>query len=303
MVVRIKAMWEGYPIFNTKTANNEAFVNDEAFGILRTELADIFAAISPADSEVKAVLDRVSQFPFAASIFLQLLRHNERCCAEGKEQDALFAESLAYSTLQASAEFKQWLSANRAKQIVAAVSNEEPLTLTREKNILTVEFNRPQARNAYSAAMRDALFEALSLLDADTSIETCVIKGAGDCFCVGGDLAEFGLATDPALAHVIRSTRNVAQLLMKNAARIECRVHRACIGSGIELPAFASKVIASEDTFFQLPELSMGLIPGAGGTVSVLCRIGRQRLAWWVLSGKKIKAQTALEWGLIDQVV
>jgi len=150
--------------------------------------------------------------------------------------------------------------------------------------------------------MRDALFEALSLLDVDHSIERCVMEGAGDCFCVGGDLFEFGRAVDPAQAHQIRMARNVAALLLKNAARIECRVHRACMGSGIELPACAGRLIATADTFFQLPELSMGLIPGAGGTVSVLRRIGRHRLTWWVLSGKRINAETALAWGLIDEI-
>jgi enoyl-CoA hydratase/carnithine racemase len=244
-------------------------------------------------------MERVNQFPCASTILLQLLRHNDT----SNNEHALLAESLAYSTLQASSEFKQWLAARPVNQIAPPSIESAPLTLTRDHNELHITLSRPQARNAYSTAMRDALYEALELLDADVTLTKCVITGAGACFCVGGDLTEFGLATDVASAHVIRSTRNVASLLMKNAARIECRVHRACIGSGIELPACAGKVVATEDTFFQLPELSMGLIPGAGGTVSILRRIGRHRLAWWVLSGKKIKAATALEWGLIDQIV
>lgn len=285
-------MWEDYPI-----------LMDEAFDILRNELQDVISGLSLTNMELKSVMARVCQFPIATTILLQLLRHNENCIAHGNTQSAFFAESLAYSTLQASSEFKHWLTLHQRKHMTVPAADAEPLTLTRENNILQVEFNRPQARNAYSAALRDALYEALELLDTDSTIDKCVIKGAGDCFCIGGDLSEFGLATDPAHAHLIRSTRNVAALLLKNATRIECRVHRACIGSGIELPAFARTVIASEETFFQLPELSMGLIPGAGGTVSVLRRIGRYRLAWWVLSGKKINAQTALDWGLIDQIV
>jgi len=269
---------------------------------LIAEVDELVAVLALSDADAKVLSERVHQFPQASTILMQLLRHNEVCCEQGNDDAALLAESLAYSTLQASSEFKHWLAAHQAKQLPASVSDAQPLMLTREHNILLVEFNRPHVRNAYSAAMRDALFEALSLLDTDLTIEKCVISGAGDCFCVGGDLSEFGLVTDPAYAHVIRSTRNVASLLLKNAARIECHVHRACIGSGIELPAFASSVIASGDTFFQLPELAMGLIPGAGGTVSILKRIGRHRLAWWVLSGKKINAQTALTWGLIDEI-
>ncbi len=61
-------------------------------------------------------------------------------------------------------------------------------------------------------------------------------------------------------------------------------------------------MIAHPKTYFQMPELELGLIPGAGGTVSMTRRIGRQRMAWMVLSGKRVKAKTALEWGLVDEI-
>jgi len=271
--------------------------------MLETEIDEIVAALAFSSADRAMLIDRVNQFPHASFILLQLLRHNEHCLQQGRDEDGLFAESLAYSTLQASSEFKQWLANARPTQATVVTRESPPLRFAREHNILVVELHQPQTRNAYSAAMRDALYEALCLLDADVTIEKCVIKGAGECFCVGGDLNEFGVTTDPAQAHMIRMERPVASLLLKHSTRIECQVHRACIGSGIELPAFASKVIATKETFFQLPELSMGLIPGAGGSVSILRRIGRQRLAWWVLSGKKIKAETALQWGLIDEIV
>jgi enoyl-CoA hydratase/carnithine racemase len=74
------------------------------------------------------------------------------------------------------------------------------------------------------------------------------------------------------------------------------------LGSGIELPAFAHHVSAAPKSFFQLPELNFGLIPGAGGCASISRRIGRQHTAWMVLSGKKINARQALAWGLIDEI-
>jgi len=271
---------------------------------LISEIDELVESLALTAADRTALIRRADQFPHASSIFLQLLRHNENNLQQGNAEDALFAESLAYSTLQASSEFKQWLASTEPRsQPLVTTGSELPLILTRDHNHLNITLNRPQARNAYSVAMRDALYEALCLLDADSTIEKCTIKGEGDCFCIGGDLSEFGLASDPAHAHLIRMARPVAFLLSKHAARITCEVHRACIGSGIELPAFANRVIASADTFFQLPELAMGLIPGAGGTVSILRRIGRHRLAWWVLSGKKIKAETALEWKLVDAIV
>jgi enoyl-CoA hydratase/carnithine racemase len=150
--------------------------------------------------------------------------------------------------------------------------------------------------------MRDGLSEGLHLLVADPQLTKAIISGAGRYFCTGGHLGEFGLAEDLAHAHLVRSTRNVGLLIHEHASRIECHVHGACIGSGIELPAFAECIVAAEKTFFQLPEITMGLIPGAGGTVSILRRIGRQRTAYLCLSAKRITAPTALRWGLIDAI-
>jgi enoyl-CoA hydratase/carnithine racemase len=86
------------------------------------------------------------------------------------------------------------------------------------------------------------------------------------------------------------------------AERVRVEVHGACVGAGIELPAFAARVVAHPAAFFQLPEIGMGLIPGAGGTVSLPRRIGRQRTAWLALTGSRLDAPTALAWNLIDEV-
>jgi enoyl-CoA hydratase/carnithine racemase len=71
----------------------------------------------------------------------------------------------------------------------------------------------------------------------------------------------------------------------------------------MELPAFAGRVAARRDAYFILPEVALGLVPGAGGTASVPRRIGRQRTAWLALSGERIDAPTALAWGLVDELL
>jgi enoyl-CoA hydratase/carnithine racemase len=151
--------------------------------------------------------------------------------------------------------------------------------------------------------MRDALVEALQLVLSDDTIRQVRLSGRGKCFSTGGDLTEFGTAPDPATAHAVRSLALPGRLLAACAARVEAQLHGACIGSGIEFPAFAGRVVAKSNTHFQLPELRFGLIPGAGGCVSIARRIGRQRTAWLVLSGERIRAAQALEWGLLDAVV
>jgi enoyl-CoA hydratase/carnithine racemase len=150
--------------------------------------------------------------------------------------------------------------------------------------------------------MRDALVEGLQLALADAAVEEIILRGAGPSFCSGGDLGEFGTLPDPATAHAIRSTRNAGRLLAACAQRVRAEVHGACVGAGMELPAFAHRVVAEEGSFFQLPELSLGLVPGAGGTVSIPRRIGRQRTAWLALTRRRLDVHTALEWGLVDEI-
>jgi enoyl-CoA hydratase/carnithine racemase len=68
------------------------------------------------------------------------------------------------------------------------------------------------------------------------------------------------------------------------------------------VPAFADRVVAREGTTFCLPEVRLGLVPGAGGTVSITRRVGRQRTAWLALTSARLDLDTALGWGLVDAV-
>ncbi len=247
------------------------------------------------DAEVALFLDNIARHPLAAMTLVQVLRHNE----DADVAQGLLAESLAYATLQAGPEFAAVRAAGFRVPPVAQ-GDAPAVLLAREDDCLAIRLNRPAARNAYNTAMRDGLFEALQLLRADPSLSRAVVRGEGDCFSVGGDLAEFGCAADPATAHAVRCSRHVGRALHELAPRLVFHLHRACIGAGIELPAFAGRVVARHDTFVQLPELSLGLIPGAGGTVSILRRVGRQRTAWLALSGRRLRAQQALSWGLVD---
>jgi enoyl-CoA hydratase/carnithine racemase len=116
-------------------------------------------------------------------------------------------------------------------------------------------------------------------------------------------LNEFGTTTDPATAHAIRCLTLPARAAIACADRLAVHVDGACVGAGLELAAFASRVTATTRSWFQLPELAMGIIPGAGGCVSLPRRIGRQRTVLMVLSGRRIGARQALAWGLVDALV
>jgi enoyl-CoA hydratase/carnithine racemase len=174
--------------------------------------------------------------------------------------------------------------------------------LDRSGDRLRITLNRPERRNAYGRELRGALVDALELAELDPSIGRVLLDGAGPAFCAGGDLDEFGTTPDLVTAHLVRTRGGAALGLHRLADRTEVRLHGACVGAGIELPAFAGRVVATPDATLRLPEVGMGLIPGAGGTVSVPARIGRWRTLHLALSGRALSAPTALAWGLVDEV-
>ncbi len=261
--------------------------------------ADVIAS-NPA--ELNRIVDQINANPVSSTVLIQVLRTTQNMPI----QHALTVESLAFSTLQSGAEFESWLGQYR-KAHPQSDSSHQPdespaVLLSRQSDVLKVTLNRPDNQNAFSAEMRDALFEAFQLVTLDETITRAMISANGPCFCTGGDLKEFGHYNNAAEAHLIRTMRLPSRLVADAPHRFEFHLHRACIGSGIEIPAFASRVTATTKTYFQLPEISMGLIPGAGGCISIPRRIGSQRTAYLALSGKRINASTALAWGLIDSI-
>ena len=246
--------------------------------------------------ELTACADGIGAAPLAAATLVQVLRAGVGLAPA----DGLVLESLAYATLQAGPEFGCWLAA-RSRRSTPRPTTAPVVRLERGAEELTITLDRPDRHNAFSARMRDALAEALALAAIDPSLAV-VLRGNGPSFCSGGDLDEFGTLSDPATAHLVRTTRSPARLLAEIGARVRAEVHGACVGAGIELAAFADRVVARPDTFVALPEVAMGLIPGAGGTVSLPRRIGRQRTAYLALSGRRLDVATAHAWGLVDAV-
>jgi len=262
-----------------------------------SRLAPAFDVLAEGEADLAAVRATAERCPLAAATLVQVLRHGGTLDLH----ERLVAESLAYSTLQAGPEFAAWLAA-RGGAPRRGEDDRPAVRALREGAVLRLTLDRPRKHNAFSSEMRDALAEGLALALADDSIGEIVLDGAGASFCSGGDLDEFGSFPDPATAHAVRSARSPARLLALCARRARAEVHGACVGAGCELPAFCARVRAREDAWFQLPEVGMGLVPGAGGTASLPARIGRQRTAWLALSGGRIDAATALRWGLVDEI-
>ncbi|HEX8055414.1 MAG TPA: enoyl-CoA hydratase/isomerase family protein [Novosphingobium sp.] len=232
--------------------------------------------------------------PQTAAIVMQLLRLLPALSVE----HGLVAESFAYAVLQGSAEHLAWRAAN----VPDGTPEPGRLAVMREGARLVLTLASPESGNAIDRAMRDALYEAFSLAALDTEIAAIELRAEGKAFSLGAELGEFGTTTDPATAHAIRGRTLPAHAAARCADRLAVHVQGACVGSGLELAAWARRITATREAWFQLPELAMGILPGAGGCVSLSRRIGRQRTALMILSGKRISAAQALGWGLVDEI-
>lgn len=261
------------------------------------ETARTTVFVQDLEAAAVAITETAKGSPAAAAVLVRLLRATE----DLPVMSGLTCESLAYSLLLGGSEFREWRA--RHPRRMPAVDEEPVVQVRRDGDQLHVALHRPRRHNAFSAAVRDALIEALLVAELDGGISGVHLTGDGPSFCSGGDLAEFGTAQDLVAAHLLRVGQSAGAAVHRLRARVTAHLHGACIGAGIEIPAFAGRVVAADDTVIQLPELGMGLVPGAGGTVSLTHRAGRWRTAYLVLSGMEIDARTAQRWGIVDDLV
>ncbi|WP_407662400.1 enoyl-CoA hydratase/isomerase family protein [Mycolicibacterium palauense] len=271
------------------------------FTLTETPCADRRVVVVPSVADALAALgERVGTSPMAALVCDDVLRAVD---TDAPSFTGIVTESLAYSTLQSGPEFGRWLA---ARGPAAVPHNPAPVVSRRDGDVLHVRFNSPRRHNAFSTPARAELLAALSVAQLDGSVSGVVLGGNGPSFCSGGDLDEFGSFSDPAAAHLARTRHSPALVLDALSVRLgrglRAQVHGQVLGSGLEMASFCGHVRAAPGTTFGLPELALGLIPGAGGTVSVTRRIGRWRTAYLVLSGRTLGPETALEWGLVDEI-
>ena len=270
----------------------------ERFDVVVGENTDLDGVVDvPEVSEAIAELQKaITASPDASVALAQLLRLTH----DQSVRRALHAESLTYAVLQTGATFRAWLASR--KPAPPPEADEVAVGVSRTGSLLRITLQRPHRRNALNVAMRDQLCEVLDVLDLDASLDGAILSGAGTNFCAGGDLDEFGSTPSPAIGHRVRSLQSLPALFDRLAPRLRVHVHGSCVGAGIELPAFTHSIIAHPNATFRLPEIGFGLVPGAGGTVSVTRRCGRHRSAWLALTGRTIDAEQALSWNLIDRL-
>lgn len=183
-------------------------------------------------------------------------------------------------------------------------SSFETILYVKQKGIGYITLNRPQSLNVYNVRMRDELYQVLGAVKDDPEIKAVILRGEGErAFCAGADLSEFLTAPSPTIARQVRWERDVWGLFLSLPQPVVCALHGYVLGSGIEMALCCDLRIASEDARFGLPEVSLGIIPAAGGTQTLPRTIGRAKSLDMLLTGTWIDAKEALEVGLVNRVV
>jgi enoyl-CoA hydratase len=181
----------------------------------------------------------------------------------------------------------------------------ETIVVSRTDHILKVTLNRPKVSNALNTRMGRDLMELFEQLALDLEdLRVAVITGSGDkAFCAGGDLKERNGMTDEAwwAQHLI--FERMVRAIMSCPIPIVAAVNGAAYGGGCEIAAASDFIYAASGAHFALTEVTLGIMPGAGGTQNLARAVGERRAKELILSGAPFTAAEAEAWGLVNRVV
>ena len=178
---------------------------------------------------------------------------------------------------------------------MVAASPDSVVTMARQGAILVVTIANPPV-NALGVAVRQGLAAAITAAQADHAVAAVLLVGSGKTFIAGADIREFGKpAQPPSLPEVCRSIEDCSKPVV-------AAIHGAALGGGLEVAMSAHYRLALPAAKLGLPEVNLGLLPGAGGTQRAPRLMGAKAAAELMLSGKHLSAQAALAAGLVDQL-
>jgi enoyl-CoA hydratase/carnithine racemase len=173
-----------------------------------------------------------------------------------------------------------------------------------DPHLLLVTLNRPERANAFTTRMGEEILHVFQALEAEPAAFRCVIlTGAGDrAFCAGADLKERDGMSDEAFARQHYLFERMARAVLACPAPLIGAINGAAFAGGLELALCCDFAYASESARFALTEVTLGIMPGAGGTQNLPRSIGERRAKEVILTGRPFSAQDALAWGMVNRL-
>jgi len=182
----------------------------------------------------------------------------------------------------------------------AASPYESILVETPVPGVGLIRFNRPKALNALNAQITDETFTAMEAFDRDPTIGCIVLTGSERVFAAGADIKQMAeaSATEMLMNDFTDWTR-----MSRIGKPIIAAVSGYALGGGCEIAMMCDMIVASETAVFGQPEINLGILPGAGGTQRLTKAVGKAIAMEMVLADRKLTADEALRWGLVNRVV
>jgi enoyl-CoA hydratase/carnithine racemase len=177
---------------------------------------------------------------------------------------------------------------------------EAPVLAEKRDAVGIARLNRPEARNALSADLMEALAQTVEAWDADPDVRCVVIAGSDEFFAAGADIK--AMAERSFQEVLVTPTARFWHRLAAVRTPLIAAVSGFALGGGCELALLCDMIVASENAELGQPEITLGIIPGGGGTQRLARVIGKQRTMELVLTGRRIEAQEAFRLGLVNQV-
>ena len=168
-------------------------------------------------------------------------------------------------------------------------------------HVALVRLNSPETRNALSAAMKEGLAGELERLDAEPEVRCIVIAGSDKVFAAGADIKAMAAraTSEPPDPEAAAFWTHLAAIQTPLVAAVS----GYALGGGCELAMACDMVVADEGARFGQPEITLGIIPGGGGTQRLTRAIGKQRAMEYVLTGRHFNAQMAVGWGIVNKAI
>jgi enoyl-CoA hydratase/carnithine racemase len=180
----------------------------------------------------------------------------------------------------------------------------EFVAVRRHEHVAELVLDRPKAMNAVSTEMARSIGAACAALGADPSVRVTVLTSSNDkAFCVGADLKERNSFTDAELVRQRPVARAAYTGVLELPMPAVAAVHGFALGGGYELALACDIILADPTAVIGLPEVSVGVIPGGGGTQLLPRRVGAARAAQLVFTAERLRAEEAQRWGLVDGLV
>lgn len=181
----------------------------------------------------------------------------------------------------------------------------ENIILEHENGIVTIFINRPEKLNALNKATIQELHEALKLVDKNPDVRVIIITGSGEkAFIAGADIAEFAhFSAEEGSKLAAKGQQILFDFIEKMKTPVIAAINGFALGGGLELAMACHFRIASDNAKMGLPETSLGVIPGYGGTQRLPQLVGKGRAMEMILTAGMIDAETAKSYGLVNQVI